>query len=236
MLDVDSSTDQFALAVIAQELLTGRNPHAGDSVAAIFTRVSSAPSMSVGYCEDLDAVLARALAKSSRLRFRSITDFSTAFRAAARASSRDQQRQAAVPATDGDARRRRRSWRRNWRVALGVTAMAVALCLVAETRPNRLPAGGRASSASLAAPRAEAPAVHALAGPQVTTLTARALTTSAEPTRQTDGERAFRARTRPPARTRLASYTTRSRSRPALTLDDDATMPPTEMAGVEPNP
>jgi len=48
--------------------------------------------MSVGVGEDLDAVLARALAKSSRLRFRSITDFSTAFRSAARASTTRQRR------------------------------------------------------------------------------------------------------------------------------------------------
>ena len=69
VLDVDASTDQFALAVIAHEMLTGRNPFQGDNVEAIFSRVSSDVPMSVGLGEGVDAVLARALAKSSAQRF-----------------------------------------------------------------------------------------------------------------------------------------------------------------------
>src|SRR5436190_6086682 len=85
VLDIDASTDQFALAVIAHEMLTGRNPFDGESVAAIFARVSSEVPPSVGLGDAVDAVLGRALAKSGAQRFASVTEFSEAFREAAQA-------------------------------------------------------------------------------------------------------------------------------------------------------
>jgi serine/threonine protein kinase len=249
ILDVDASTDQFALGVIAQELLTGRNPFAADSVAAIFSRVSSAPPMPVGHGQDVDAVLARALAKSSRLRFRSVTDFAEAFRAAALAWARANRPLVDLPATDGRTHvpeRKPRLRQPNWRVALGAAAMAVAMFLVADTRPNLFLTARRTWSATVAekfrpdsgerdqssANRLDTrPVVHAEPAPQVTVLTV-----AAEPIRQTDSNASSHARTRPPVSTRPASHAAASRPRSALTVDDDATMPPTEFAGNETNP
>ena len=81
--DADAATDQFALAVIAYEMLTGRNPFQADSVEEIFSRVSSARPMSVGLGGAVDAVLARALAKSGAQRFAPSRNSRRRFRAAA---------------------------------------------------------------------------------------------------------------------------------------------------------
>jgi len=258
ILDVNASTDQFALAVIAQELLTGRNPFAGDSVAAVFSRVSSESPMPVGFGEAVDAVLARALAKSGSLRFRTVTDFSEAFRAAALAWGRANQPVAAVPATDNRAvhrERKRGARRRNWSVGLGAAAMAIAILLVVQGSSTRLVAAGRAAAATVVArlhsdrgaraqssssrpqdqpvrpaepaPRGEPPALEPIVDPQVTVLTA-----NAQPRRRSDGDGSSEEarKRRQPVRIRATSQVTTSQSRSALTVDEDATMPPTEMA------
>jgi eukaryotic-like serine/threonine-protein kinase len=266
ILDVDASTDQFALAVIAQELLTGLNPFEADSVAAIFSRVSSAPPMPMGYGQGVDAVLARALAKSSRLRFRSVTEFAEAFRAAARVWGRASQRQATAPATDSgvvDAERIRMLRRRRRKITVGAAVMAIAAFFVAASGPNRLFTAGRAWSSTLASTfegarsdpeqgRAEAPPVpnaepvsqrespqdpeasvmQPIVEPQVVILTA-----SAQSPRLSDGDgSSSEARLRRPVRTRSTSPATRSRPHVAKTVDEDATMPPTEIAAYEPRP
>ena len=46
--DTDAATDQFALAVIAYQMLTGRNPFQGDTIAAIFSRVAPRRSRADG--------------------------------------------------------------------------------------------------------------------------------------------------------------------------------------------
>jgi hypothetical protein len=62
--------------------------------------------------------------------------------------------------------------------------------------------------------------------PQITVLTA-----NAQPRRRSDGDRPSEARTRrQPVRIRATEHATTSRPRPALTVDEDATMPPTEIA------
>ena len=70
--DVDSASDQFALAVIAYELLTGNNPGMAGRIVA-----------PTGLPGQLDSVMARALARSNDDRFMSVTEFAAAFRAAA---------------------------------------------------------------------------------------------------------------------------------------------------------
>jgi tRNA A-37 threonylcarbamoyl transferase component Bud32 len=86
--DLDGATDQFALAVIAYEMLTGRNPFQGDSLEAVFRRVAQGISPETRWGDAVNAVLARGLAVSNRRRFATVTDFSAALRAAARGGAR----------------------------------------------------------------------------------------------------------------------------------------------------
>jgi serine/threonine-protein kinase len=81
--DVDASTDQYALAVIAYELLTGVNPFLAETIEEVFARVATATVPSTGIGAAVDAVLWRALAKEQAHRFPSVTAFAEAFRAAA---------------------------------------------------------------------------------------------------------------------------------------------------------
>jgi serine/threonine-protein kinase len=231
MADVDGSTDQFALAVIAHELLTGRNPFLGDTVQATFLRVSSPSPPSAGFGREVDAVLARGLAKSNQQRFRSVTEFSEAFRAAALARRRNVERRASVPATDNGARdleRKARLRRRNWGVALGATvATTLAMSLVAGGSPSRLVAGGRARSAavvskakdilpSMAAPRREEQPVPAARPPVVEEID--------------DAPYTVPAATRHSRQRGVTSRPATSRPRPAF-IDEDATMPLSDTSG-----
>ena len=89
--DADGATDQFALAVIAYEMLTGRTPFRADTAGEVFALVlhSDPPPMGVG--RDVELVVRRGLAKSNRQRFPTITDFSDALRAAAAGRLRETQ-------------------------------------------------------------------------------------------------------------------------------------------------
>jgi serine/threonine protein kinase len=255
VLDIDASTDQFALAVIAHEMLTGRNPFQADSVEGIFLRVSSDEPMSVGLGEGVDAVLDRALAKSGAQRFGSVTEFSEAFAAAALARRRAHPVEATVPPADSrsdplERRERRRRSRRKWSVTLGAAAMVIAAFLVAERPPNRLLAAGRAWSATVSAklraddrerplafpsrlqsapvPEPEAPKTQPSAEPQVVVFTA------SEPSPPQPDDRGLHAALkRQPARTRPPSSPKPSRPRSSLPVDEDATMPPTEISGLD---
>jgi serine/threonine-protein kinase len=255
VLDIDASTDQFALAVIAHEMLTGRNPFQADNVEEIFARVSADVPMSVGLGEGVDAALDRALAKSGAQRFGSVTEFSEAFRAAALAWGRANPVEAAVPPADSRSddlarRERKRSSRRGWSVTLGAAATVMAAFLVAERPPNRLLAAGRAWSATVSAklraddrerplafpsrlqsapvPRAEAPKTQPTAEPQVVVFTA-----TEPPPPQPDDRGLHAALKRQPARTRPTSSPKPSRPRSSLPVDEDATMPPTEISGLD---
>ncbi len=89
--DADGATDQFALAVMAYEMLTGRNPFQAVTIREVFALVlhSDPPPMGVG--GDVELVVRRGLAKSNRQRFPAITAFSEALRAAAAGRLRDSQ-------------------------------------------------------------------------------------------------------------------------------------------------
>jgi serine/threonine protein kinase len=80
---IASAADQFALAVIAYELLTGRNPFAGDGLADTFAKVAAQDPPPTGVSPAVDAVLARGYAKSRWRRFPSVIDLAAALRAAA---------------------------------------------------------------------------------------------------------------------------------------------------------
>jgi len=81
--DIDASTDQYALGVIAHELLTGANAFAADSLEAVFFRVSKGEIPPTGLGAAVDAVLARAMSGDRARRFPSVVAFADAFRAAA---------------------------------------------------------------------------------------------------------------------------------------------------------
>ena len=81
--DADAATDQFALAVIAYEMLTGRNPFQAESSMDVFALVLHSDPAPMGIGGDVELVVRRGLAKSNRHRFPAITDFSDALRAAA---------------------------------------------------------------------------------------------------------------------------------------------------------
>ncbi|MES1166183.1 MAG: protein kinase [Verrucomicrobiota bacterium] len=81
--DVNAATDQFALAAIAYEMLTGQPPFAGGTVGDVLAHVvhDDPPPMQLGGA--VEAVIGRALAKRNADRFPSVTAFASAFRVAA---------------------------------------------------------------------------------------------------------------------------------------------------------
>ena len=86
--DLDSTADQFSLAAIVYEMLTGQAAFAGDTLAtAAYQVVHAMPVPASRMRGDLgpgvDAVLAQGLAKDRRERFASVSGLAAAFRRAA---------------------------------------------------------------------------------------------------------------------------------------------------------
>jgi len=237
ILDVGPATDQFALAVIAHELLTGCNPFAADTVGATFVRVSSHSPPTVGFGERVDAVLARALSKASRERFRSVAAFSEAFQSAALAWGRADKAPATVAAMAGrgDARGRKMRWRRGMgRTALGAAALAITVFLVAPSRTVIAPQARPLVTPPLAAVHVAAPpAVE----PRIVVLTASA-TLPAQADRAGSFDTRMRATRTRDTRTRRSAARGHPapRIRAAISVDEDATLPPTEIAAQAPLP
>lgn len=81
--EVDARSDQYALAVLAYEMLSGRPPHHGATAQIIINRVVSEAARSLrdvrpDISASLDAALLRALAKDPAARFPSCGDFARA--------------------------------------------------------------------------------------------------------------------------------------------------------------
>jgi serine/threonine protein kinase len=83
-LAVDGRTDQYALACVAYELLTGVLPFERDQgMAVMLAHLSQPPpSLGAGFPRAADEVLARALAKAPEKRYGSCRDFADALRQA----------------------------------------------------------------------------------------------------------------------------------------------------------
>jgi serine/threonine protein kinase len=86
---IDARTDQYALAVILYEMLTGQQPFAHEDISEVLKRVVTldaprASTVAPWIPEGLDAVLARALEKSPAARFGSVAEFTQELAAAAR--------------------------------------------------------------------------------------------------------------------------------------------------------
>jgi eukaryotic-like serine/threonine-protein kinase len=84
---IDHRSDQWALAVIAWEMLAGRGPFQGKDVTALLYQIVHQDPLPVaaraaGLTAPVEAVLCRALSKRPRDRFPSITAFSRAFETA----------------------------------------------------------------------------------------------------------------------------------------------------------
>ena len=139
--DSDGATDQFALAVMVYEMLTGRNPFQGETARDVFSLVlnSDPPPMGVG--RDVELVVRRGLSKSNRQRFPTITDFSGALSAAAAGRLRETQWAATLAYAAGEVAShdsKGRSGRRVWGLALAVAAVAcVSLAFVVGGEVNR---------------------------------------------------------------------------------------------------
>jgi serine/threonine-protein kinase len=92
-LTVDGRSDQFSLAVIAYELLTGEKPFVADSIAGLAFRIvkeEPAPVQRLNPTLDLpvDGVLRRALAKNPTDRYPTCSDFTFALDMACNACRR----------------------------------------------------------------------------------------------------------------------------------------------------
>lgn len=81
---ITAAADQYALGVVAFELLTGRQPYAGDTVAEVmkghlFDDIPSVRSLRPDVPEGLDATITRMLAKEPAQRFASLEEAVHAF-------------------------------------------------------------------------------------------------------------------------------------------------------------
>ncbi|MEK7407485.1 MAG: serine/threonine-protein kinase [Acidobacteriota bacterium] len=92
MQPVSGRTDQFSLAVIAYNLLTGHRPFEADTVASLFTKIlfedpPSPHSFNPALGPEVEAVLRRAMSKEPADRFESCTAFAEALTGACRRSA-----------------------------------------------------------------------------------------------------------------------------------------------------
>ncbi len=125
---VDHRVDQYALAAVTYEMLTGEPPHTGPSAQAIVAKLLSEPVRPVtvlrpAVSADLDAALQIALSKLPADRFGSMREFADALRGGtgARGAADALRRSGRAPAPVEGARGRARAW-----TVVGVTAMAFA--------------------------------------------------------------------------------------------------------------
>jgi serine/threonine protein kinase len=130
--DADAATDQFALAVIAYEMLTGHPPFKADTAGEVFALVLHTDPPPMGLGRDVELVVRRGLAKANRQRFPAVTDFSDALRAAAAGRLRETQWAATLAYAAGEVAShdsKGRSGRRMRRLVLA--AVVVASILIA---------------------------------------------------------------------------------------------------------
>jgi serine/threonine protein kinase len=155
--DADAATDQFALAVIAYEMLTGRTPFWAETAGDVFSLVLHRDPPPMGIGRDVELVVLRGLAKANRRRFPSVTDFSAALRAAAAGRLRDSQWAATLAYAAGEVashRTKGRSGRRVRRLALAAAVVASSsIAFVVGGKMNRRSSlvRGPLAAASLAA-------------------------------------------------------------------------------------
>jgi serine/threonine-protein kinase len=233
---VDAATDQYALAVIAYELLTGKNPFAAECITEVFERVSGGAVLPTGLSGDVDAVLARAMSREGARRFASVAAFADAFRAAASGPPAEV---ASLPTSDRSPAARAGRWRhrrRNARLGFAAAAVIAITSFLGTGAADRAPA--RQPSPVGAATARDVPGLAAEVAPPAAlepSLPAEPVLTAAT---APDDAAPPDARVRPPRpRTVRASRDDRPHwtiptaqprrsPPPALAPDEDATLPP----------
>lgn len=140
---VTPRSDQFALGVLAFELLTGRKPYDSDQVSALIYKVLEEPPPPSGLGPAVDATLRRALAKPAAQRFPTCLEFVIELRRVLDRSAIE----AAPPTPEPGAR---------WKPALAGVLSFVLLCVVFWFRPKApSPAPAKGASAVQSATRTE---------------------------------------------------------------------------------
>ena len=81
--EIDARSDQYALAAVTYEMLSGEPPHTGPTAQAVIARLMTEPVRNLrvtrpGVPVEVDRAVTRALAKSPADRFASVGDFVTA--------------------------------------------------------------------------------------------------------------------------------------------------------------
>ncbi len=141
---VDGRADVYSLGCVLYELLVGERPFERDSeLAVIFSHLNAPPpritDVRPELPEELDAVVATALAKSPDDRYPTAGELARAARAALRRDPIDRPRRRRRPAVLG--------------LATAVAAVAVALAVVLATRETPPPAKAAITPASIAGTR-----------------------------------------------------------------------------------
>ena len=240
-VDVDATTDQFALAIIAHELLTGKNAFASESIGETFALVRSGVLPPTGLGAAVDRVLARALSQETVQRFPSVAAFAEAFRAAALPPPAQLTPlpvavavAGRVPARSVPTRVRRRG--RDVRLGVAAAAAIAITSFLGTGAANRVSARKPAAHGAPTAAVADAEAMAARDGARSTELVA------APPAAATVAPASLASfEVRPPTRRArsaprvvhddrpmltIPTAPARSNPRPALPPDEDATLPP----------
>jgi hypothetical protein len=164
--ELDGRSDQYALAVMTFELLTGRNPFAADSVGEIVEKQCSQAAPSVlDFRRDLPVRVAdglvKAMSKRPEDRFEDVTEFLTAMggRRPRRAPPSHRVETAVGTATTAPLRKSVQRERRRQRALLVAAAVVVAGAGTVTLAPSlvRAPWGARAAPAAEATPSGAEP-------------------------------------------------------------------------------
>ncbi len=105
---LDAASDQFSLAAIVYEMLTGRPAFSGETLASVAYQVVHAAAAPIRDVRpelpgELDQVLSRALAKNQKARFPSVSEFALHFRWTASLPVNEAQRRSRVAAAGAPA-------------------------------------------------------------------------------------------------------------------------------------
>jgi serine/threonine-protein kinase len=222
--DVDALTDQYALAVITLELLTGTNPFAADTIEATFARIRDVIVLATGLPEAVDSVLARALSKEKTERFPSVTAFAEALRAAAVVPAAEPAAATVAERRPAALVKRARRAGREWRLGFAAAAAIAITSLVGTGAANRAPVAVDATIAGLPARESvTTESVAPLAAPTPAPVVAEEARLPARRARAARPSRDDR-----PLRT-IPVGPVRRPAPPKLGPDEDATMPPSEL-------
>lgn len=155
-LPVTGATDQYALGVVAFELLTGRQPYQGNTVGEVmrghlFDPIPSARSLRPDVPEPLDAAITKMLSKAAEDRFATLEDAAQALESLDAADASEARTQIAALARSGAQKRPE--------IHVPVSPTPVARPRVSAQRVSvdvakTDPPRGRASAANLSGPRA----------------------------------------------------------------------------------